>query len=45
MKNNFINNEEKKEIKIWDNIDITKIESDTNNIKQLKSMAKDKDEY
>ncbi len=41
MKNNFINNEEKKEIEIWDNIDITKIESDTNNIKQLKSMAKD----
>ena len=41
MKNDFINNEEKTELEIWDNIDITKIESDTNNIQQLKSIAKD----
>ena len=41
MKNNFINNEEKKELEIWDNVNITKIESDTNNIQQLKSIAKD----
>ncbi len=37
----FIFDEEKKDMEIWDNIDITKIESDTNNIKQLKSIAKD----
>ena len=41
MKNDFINNEEKTELEIWDNVDITKIESDTNNIQQLKSIAKD----
>ena len=40
MKNNFIDNAEKKDMKIWDDIDITKIESDTDNIKQLKSTAK-----
>ena len=39
-KNNFINNEEKKDMEIWDNVDITKIKSDTNNIKQLKSISK-----
>ena len=40
-KDNFINNEEKKDIEIWDNIDISDLESDTDNIKQLKSMAKE----
>ena len=40
MKNNFIDNKEKKDMEIWNNVDITKIESDTNNIKQLKSAAK-----
>ncbi len=40
MKNNFIDNEEKRDMEIWDNVDITKIESDTKNIKQLKSTAK-----
>ncbi len=41
MKNNFIDNEEKRDMEIWDNVDITKIESDTKNIKQLKSAAKE----
>jgi len=41
MKNNFIDNEEKEDMKIWDNIDITKLDSDTKNIKQLKSSAKE----
>ena len=41
MKNDFINNEEKTELEIWDNVDITKVESDTRNIKQLKKVAKD----
>ncbi len=41
MKNNFIDNKEKKDIEIWDDVDITKVESDTKNIKQLKSVAKD----
>jgi len=40
MKNNFIDSEEKKDMEIWDNVDITKIESDTKNIKHLKSTAK-----
>ena len=41
MKNNFIDNEEKKEMEIWSDIDVTKYKSDTENIKQLKTMAKD----
>jgi predicted DNA binding CopG/RHH family protein len=41
MKNNFIDNEEKKQMEIWDDVDVTKFESDTENIKQLKSIAKD----
>ena len=41
MKNNFIDNEEKKQMEIWSDVDVTKFESDTENIKQLKSMAKD----
>ena len=40
MKNNFIDSEEKKDMEIWDDIDVTKFESDTENIKQLKSVAK-----
>ena len=28
-------------MEIWDDVDITKIKNDTENIKQLKSMAKD----
>ena len=40
MKNNFIDNSEKKDIEIWDNVDILKIENDKNNIKNLKSVAK-----
>ncbi len=40
MKNNFIDSEEKKDMEIWDDIDVTKFESDTENIKQLKSAAK-----
>ncbi len=39
-KNNFIDNEEKKQMEIWNDIDVTKFESDTENIKQLKSIAK-----
>jgi predicted DNA binding CopG/RHH family protein len=41
MKNNFIDNEEKKQMEIWNDVDVTKFESDTENIKQLKSIAKD----
>ncbi len=41
MKNNFIDNEEKKQMKIWNDVDVTKFESDTENIKQLKLIAKD----
>ncbi len=41
MKNNFIDNEEKKDMEIWNNVDITKIESNAKNIKQLKSAAKE----
>ncbi len=41
MKNNFIDNEEKKEMEIWSDVDVTKYRSDTENIKQLKTMAKD----
>ena len=41
MENNFIDNEEKKQMEIWDDVDITKFKNDTENIKQLKSMAKD----
>jgi len=40
-KNSFIDNEEKKQMEIWDNVDVTKFESDIENIKQLKSIAKD----
>ncbi len=41
MKNNFINDNEKKDIEIWDNVDILKIENDKDNIKNLKSVAKE----
>ena len=41
MKNSFIDNEEKKQMEIWDNVDVTKFKSDIENIKQLKSIAKD----
>ena len=41
MKNNFIDNNEKRDIEMWDDIDISKIESDKNNIKNLKSVAKE----
>ena len=41
MKNNFIDNHEKKDIEIWDNVDILKIENDKENIKNLKSVAKE----
>lgn len=41
MKNNFIDNEEKKEMEIWNDVDATQYESDTENIQQLKSMAKE----
>ena len=41
MKNSFIDNEEKKQMEIWDNVDVTKFKSDIKNIKQLKSIAKD----
>ncbi len=40
MKNNFIDNSEKKDIEIWDNVDILKAENDKENIKNLKSVAK-----
>ncbi len=40
MKNNFIDNHEKKDIETWDNVDILKIENDKENIKNLKSVAK-----
>ena len=41
MKNNFIDNSEKKDIEMWDDIDILKIENDKDNIKNLKSVAKE----
>ena len=41
MKNNFIDNEEKKEMEIWNDVDATQYESDAENIQQLKSMAKE----
>ena len=41
MKNNFIDNSEKKYIEMWDDIDILKIENDKDNIKNLKSVAKE----
>jgi len=41
MKNNFIDNEERKQMEIWDDVDITKLKNDIENIEQLKSMAKD----
>jgi len=41
MKNNFIDNNEKKDIEIWENVDILKIENDKDNIKNLKSVAKE----
>ncbi len=40
-KNDFIDNEEKKQMEIWNDVDVTKFESDTENIKQLKRVAKD----
>ena len=36
----FIDNEEKKQMEIWNDVDVAKFESDTENIKQLKSIAK-----
>jgi predicted DNA binding CopG/RHH family protein len=39
-KNNFIDDEEKKQMEIWNDVDVAKFESDTENIKQLKSIAK-----
>ena len=39
-KNNFIDDEEKKQMEIWNDVDVAKFESDTENIKQLKSVAK-----
>ncbi len=41
MKNNFIDNNEKEDIKMWENIDILSIENDKDNIKNLKSVAKE----
>ena len=40
MKNNFLDNHEKKDIEIWNNVDILKIENDKDNIKNLKTVAK-----
>jgi predicted DNA binding CopG/RHH family protein len=37
---NFIFDEEKKQMEIWNDVDVAKFESDTENIKQLKSIAK-----
>ena len=45
MKNNFIDNEEKKQMEIWNDVDVAKFESDTENIKQLKSIAKNVTKY
>ena len=41
MKNNFIDNEEKEQMEIWQDVDVTKFKSDSENIRQMKSMAKD----
>ncbi len=41
MKNDFIDNNEKEDIKRWENIDILSIENDKDNIKNLKSAAKE----
>jgi predicted DNA binding CopG/RHH family protein len=40
MKNNFIDDEEKEQMEIWKDVDVTKFKSDSDNIQQLKSMAK-----
>ena len=41
MKNNFIDNNEKRDIEMWDDIDILKIENDKDNIKNMKLVAKE----
>jgi len=41
MKNNFIDNSEKRDIEMWDDIDILKIENDKDNIKNMKLVAKE----
>ena len=41
MKNNFLNQDEKLDMEVWDNIDITTLENDKDNIKELKKSAKE----
>jgi predicted DNA binding CopG/RHH family protein len=41
MKNNYLNQDEKLDIEIWDGIDITTLENDKNNIQELKKSAKE----
>ncbi len=41
MKNDFLDIQEEKDMKIWDDVNLEKLENDTKNIKQLKAMAKD----
>ena len=40
MKNNYLNQDEKLDMEMWNDIDITTLENDTNNIQELKKSAK-----
>jgi len=41
MENRFMDNEEKEQMEIWDDVNVTEFESDTENIKEMKKAAKD----
>jgi len=41
MKNNYLNQDEKLDMEIWNDIDITTLENDKDNIKELKKSAKE----
>ena len=41
MKNNYLNQDEKLDMDIWNDIDITTLKNDKNNINELKKSAKE----
>ena len=41
MKNNYLDKDEKADMEIWDNIDITTLKNDKANINELKKSAKE----
>ena len=41
MKNNYLDKDEKSDMEIWDNIDITALKNDKNNINELTKSAKE----